>query len=544
VGLEIKMCEIFGLNGAAGGYFLKACDEIQSGNYNAAEILITRGIYICTGSSQPAQRTLAAMAQVFGKLGEKDMAREHEARVRTFDKIAERMARTQEEKAILEDQRRELQISIDLQANKWRAPGSRTLFEQVVRNRGTQNGNGKKEHSDALFSLSNARLLLAEDLLDELPGLLSDLLTVISNAPQNQQPGLYLSTYCLARACNDVSAMHDSASELSKIGIHPEYLFSCPSFTNSTPLYVGSPDLQMSNMVDPSQKVAQILAILSVADTRCYAAVALSVRISGQTRGLFELLRHSACLGLPISTIDTLLCELVQLPDLTSADLRQISDEVLFSGQNLRIPSGLGWYYYPGIMLTSAWVGGVLFAVSFSAARKWDILLPLTGIFMVAGTIGAFADLFLWKVIKLWERPEKSRRYIAELGTIVVFWAAAYLINPHLPQSLKQSGLVAVGFFVGIATLFSVDFVARHRLFNRWLAKDIASGSAVTCLLGILGWWLGKTWLGSEMAQHVLIGLYFTGSLAISFALNIFPKHLSCTKYFDQQEKFSQKDFQ
>ena len=361
------------------------------------------------------------------------------------------MARTPQEKTQLEDERRELMIATDILANTWRAPGARDLFQQALRGRATPSGARAEEYTDALTLLSNARLLVAEGQSHDLPGLLSEVLEAVPDAPRNQQPGLFLAIYCLATACHEEAAMHGSAGALAQQGLQPESLFPGGSPHASAPPLGGSLDPITNQATVLSQQVAKAVIILAAADPRCIAAVALSLRINGQTRVLFELIWRVAHLGLPISAIDPLLCELVRLPNLTSTDLRQISDEVLFTGRHLTIPSGLGWYYYPGIMLVSAWVGGALVAAGFSAAFNWGAIFQLASVILVAGAVGAFADLWLWQRMGIWERPEKSRRFLAELATIAAFWAAALLIKPLLPESEHQSGAVAVGVLVGMA---------------------------------------------------------------------------------------------
>jgi hypothetical protein len=261
---------------------------------------------------------------------------------------------------------------------------------------------------------------------------------------------------------------------------------------------------------------------------------------------LFELLWRAAHLGLPINALDPLLCELVRLPDLTSADLRRISDEVLFTARQLTIPSGLGWYYYPGIMLCSAWTGGVLMATGFAAVLNWSALFPLVGVVLMAGGVGAFADLWLWRRMGLWERPEKSRRFVAELGTIAVFWAAALLMMPHFPESVRQSGAVAVGMLMGVAAevLLAAVLGVRGMLFRPWRARGVVLGSAIACLVGLLTWSAALRWPGGETSQHVLVGLFLAGGFAISAALNILPKHLACARHFGRRGDFEHEEAQ
>lgn len=528
--------------GAADAYFTLACDQIHAGNDRLAEVLMTRGIYLCTGVRRPALRTLAATAQVFGARGEADMAREQEDRVRTLTRIARRLARTSPEKARLEDEEREMTIATHGAANTWRAPGTRALFQQAVIAQGGRSGAGTAEGADALTLLSNARLLLAEGQVQPLPALLSELLTAAADAPDNQRCAVFLATYCLARACHDEAAMRDCAQALARQGLQVESIFSQGSPLPPRPEVGG--DSGAGQATGPSQKFGQVVAILAAADPRCIAVVALSLRMSGQTQLLLEMLWRAANMGLPIGTLDPLLCELVRLPNLSITGLRQISDELLFTAHRLTIPSGLGWYYYPGIMLVSAWLGGVLVVAGFSAAKNWGAFLPVAGTLLAAGAVGAFADLWLWQRTRLWERPEKSRHVAAELGTIAAWWAAIWLTKSHIPESVRHSGAAVVGVCaaLGAEGLLMLVLGVRGLIFGPWRARGVAWGSAVACLAGAGCWWMAPRWAGGATAQNLLGGLFLSGIFAVSAALNILPKHIACVRHFGQRGDFNRED--
>ncbi len=527
---ESKLCETFGPTGAAGAYFTMACDQMHSGNDRMAEALITRGIYLCATLQRPALRTLTATSEMFGTRGEFDMAREQQDRVHVLMKSAQRISRTPQEMAWLVDEHRELMMA------------THDVLEQQVLGRSALNGAGAEDHADAFILLSNLRLLVAEGQTQESSGLLSEVMKAIRDAPQNQQPGLLLGTFFLARACRDDAAIQDSAKELAKRGLHLESLFSGAKPSTSPTLVGEDLDSVTGQATAFSREIAQVVAVLVAADPRCIAAVALSLRISGKTIVLVALLWHAAHLGPPIVTLDPLLCELVHLPSLTSADLRQISDEMLYKGRHLTIPSGLGLYYYPGIMLASAWVGGVFMLTGFFAARDSSVIVLLAGAALVAGAIGGFADLWIWQRIGLWERPEKSRRFMAELGTITAFCIAVLLIKPHLPRggAVGLSILTAEAATAALALIFGV----RGLLFRPWHAKAVAFGAAITCSIGMFAGWLALERVGGENSQQVLGGLFLAGSFVISQALNILPKHLACVRHFGLQGDFEREEDQ
>lgn len=541
---ETQLCEKFGPSGAAGAYFLMACDQILCGNDRPAEVLVTRGIYLCTSLPRPALRTLAATSQAFGARGEIDMSREQEARVRTFGKSAFRMARTPQEKARLEDERRELVIAIDGLANTWRPPGARDLFQLAVRDHvshAEDQGSGQK---DAFTLLANARLLLAQNRSEAPSDLLSEVVAGVPKVSPDQQPGLLLASYCLARICNDANVLRHSASALAQRGLEPESLFPAVSPRTRVPCLADNRETDAVLATVLSPKAAKAVAVVATADPRCISAVALSLRVSGQTRVLMELIWRLAHLGLSVSSLDPLLCELALLPNLSSSDLRRISDAVLFTGRHLTIPSGLGIYYYPGIMLVSGWTGGVLIALGLSTVFNWGALLPLAGAVLVAGAIGSFTDLWLWQRMRLWERPERSRRLVAELGTIAAFWAAVMLSKPHLPDAARQSGLFPVGILLGLAAegLLLVGFGVRGLLFRIWRTKDVALGSALAFLLGFLACWVVRRFPGGEVIQHLMGGLFLAGTIMVSVALNILPKHLACLRHYGNRGDFEREE--
>lgn len=526
---EMKLCDTFGPFGAAGAYFSMACERLHGGNDRLAEVMVTRGIYVCAGIRRPALRTLTAMSQVFAARGEADMAREHEDRVRTLTKTAAHMARTAEEKARLDDELRESTIVTD---GAWRAPGARDLYQQAVLAGGKTARAISTDHPDALRSLSNARLLVAEDQLQLLPGVLLELLTAADNAPRNRQCELLLATHCLARACHAEAAIRDSAKALARHGLELD-----PVFADTPAAEVGRGgkprlDSRRGNLV--SQELVPVVMILAAADPRCVAAVALSLRVSGHAQLLYELVWRMADMGLPISMLDPLLCELVRLPEHSAPDLRQISDEVLSTARHLTIPSGLGWYYYPGIMLISAWLGGVLMAAGFHAMRSFGAVAPLAAVALAAGVLGAFTDLWIWQRIELWARPEKSRHLTAELGTIAACWAVALWMKPQFPEGLRHSGAVVLGVLAALAAegLLTLILGVRGLLFGPWRAKGVVLGSGLACLVAGLTWWTAPHWTLGRNVQHLLAGLFLGGTFAVSAALNIFPKHITCVRHF------------
>lgn len=528
---EIEICEKFGRISASGVYFIMASDQIQSGNENLAEVLITRGIYLYESLPSPILRTFSATVEAFALKGERDMALEQEGRIKTLTKIAEHIARTPLEKAQLDDERRELMITTDNLANTWRAPGTHNLFQQAMNSRAHQKDSTKVNANDAHSLLSKIRILFAENQIQSLTTLLNELLKVIPEVSHYKQPGFYVATYCIARVCKETLVMQESAGMLALKGLFPEFLFPVESSDHLVVLLKENKDSADSQSTLFSQKIVQIVKVLIATDPSCIAAVASSLRINGQKRVLFELLWQVANLGVPSRTIDPLLCELVRFPELTVFDLRKISDEVLLTTSNLSIPSGLGYLYYPGIMLTSAWTSIILLSTGLSSTKNFSSLFPIVGIFLLAGLLGSFADLLLWRIIRLWERPEKSRKWTTESGTIISFILASTLINSLYSEIMLKTGAVALGFLAGITMEGLTVVIFKRQLFQTWKAKSIILGSLGAGSLALLSWWLISYLPTNESLINFLHGLFIVGGLGLSWALNILPKHFACIKH-------------
>ena len=528
---EIEICEKFGRISASGVYFIMACDQIQSGNENMAEVLITRGIYLYESLPNPILRTLSATVEAFAFRGERDMASEQESRIKTLTKIAEQLARTPLEKAQLDDERRELMITTDNLANTWRAPGTRDLFQQAMNISAHQKGSTKVNENDAHYLLSKIRLLFAENQLQNSTGLLNELLKAIPEVSYYKQSGYYVATYCIARVCNEMTVMKESAEKLALKDLFPEFLFPVESSDQSAISLEKDQDFADSQTTLFSQKIVQIVNVLTVSDPSCIAAVASSLRIIGQKSVLYELLWQVANLGVPSRTIDPFLCELVRLPEHTVFDLRQISGEMVLNTSNLIIPSGLGYLYYPGIMLTSAWISFILLMTGLASANNFSSLFSIVGIFLLAGLFGSFADLLLWRIIMLWERTEKSRKWTTESGTIIAFMVAPTIIKSIYPDSMHNTGAVALGLLAGIAMEVFTVVIFKRQLFQTWKAKSIILGSLGAVSLGLLSWWLISFLPINESLINFFQGLFIAGGLGLSWALNILPKHLACIKH-------------
>jgi len=538
--LETKMCEDFGMSGAAGGYFLMACDHFQAGKNRKAESNITRGIYICLASVQLLHRTGSAMVKAFARIGEKDMSYEEEARVRTHDMSADKESHSPEDHVELNDRRYELLISKDFQANTWEASGSQTvlqMFQAGVHgtfNQIKQSEAGKSEYANALCLISDARYVLARGLQSELPSYLSKVFDLMPCIPENLHSGLYIAIYCLARNCGHQPFLRKSAAELSKTGVNPESLFSDISYTESQTSQKEYSKLIRSLPADILQNRTNVVKNLSTAEPCCIAAVAMVLREAGQTQCLYDLLWNAIHLDFPMRKLDPLLCELIRLPDRNAYDLRKISDEILNTRGALLIPLGMGGFYYPGMMLVCAWVGGVLMAIGFTAARNLgSTLLAWIGIFIASGAIGALADLLIWKAIKIWERPEISRKLYTKSGTIAIFMAIFFVFYRLFPEQILKSQDYSIGVFAGILVLLL--FLLRKKNYLQWDKKRLLSGTYIASLLGITGWWAARQWFDGPTALHLLTGLFIAGSFALIRAMNIFPKYLACVWHYGQR---------
>jgi hypothetical protein len=538
--LETKMCENLGLNGAAGGHFLMACDYFQSGHYQIAENAATRGIYLFLMVTQPFHRTVAAMVKAFGRVGEPYMAWEQEKRVGTFERDADSEVYSPDERANLKDRRRELSISKEFRPDSMKAeetessPRSRQPQSTFQKN---HSENSSTDYAELLYLISDARFAFAQGMNDEMPMLFSMIFSLVPNIPRDHQFAFLLATYCLARACDHKPAMQTTASALKDNGIDPEIFFSGKRPLAPNSLKQGKPSPIEGIPSDVAPKFSQAVSLLTIADPCCLAAIAMGLRECGEKQSLMELLRILTDMGSTKDKIDPILCELIKLPENSASDLRQISDEILDDAHSLPIPIGLAVYYYPGLMLFFTWYGMVLMATGLSGIMhlKGDIIVLFGFLLTVTALGGAFTDILVWKVKKMWERPEISRKIIMFAGSLAFFFIWSSFFHEYLlPQfQVTQNGNTDI--YIGFGGMVVVGLLFKRLLFISWNKKRLLAGSIIACLFGIFGWWAGKNWFTNPASQGVLAGLFLWGSYIISFALNFFPKHLACIKYFGKR---------
>jgi len=508
---EEQIIGLLGPSKAADVYFFLASDWIHTGHPDTAAILINRGIYISCSLPLPAIRTLAALVELFGRAGNRDLAEEHAERVRTVARTMERKARADYKSGRFQDALSDLRIALDNLTQVWRPSGAAALLEQSLAG---QRPPGAEEEPDTLTRLANARQLLASGRARPVPELLRDILRGLEPDEGGAQlEAILISIYVMARACRDEALAADCAAELQEHGLHPGALYL------------------------PGDRNRHALAVLEAtvgSDPRCVASLSLCLRIEGLDDRLLEFAQLASNAGSGVEILDAILSQVVRVPGIEPVDLRRASEEVVGTTvKSLDIPSGLGWYYYPGIMLWAAWAGIVFAAIGLRAVLTIPNLLIAGMTFAVAGLIGGSLDLVIWHFIDLWERPEVSRRLLLpELASLASPWLVLLLLRPWLEAMDRTS--MGVGMFVAfvLSSLPGIITWRQGLLFTPLSTRVITLGTAISLMVaGILGTLLPAL-VGNLVSPPAFGGVFLAGMLEIAVCLSIIPKRVAVLSHY------------
>ena len=509
--LEDRLAELFGPSGVSDAYFLMATEQIHTGHLDAAAMLINRGIYVASAFPLPAIRTLAALVEAFGATGNRELAAEHDDRIRVLTKGLERTAKTEHELGRLADMRSELRIAMDRAAHTWRPPGPSRLFEGSI---AEQLPHGTGREVDLLTALSSARQLLAQEHTRPVPAILQQIMDRVGQGEHEaESQAVLVSVYALAHACEEDALASACISRLNAEGLHPEALY-----------LPGEASLQ----------AARVFETLVVSDPRCVASVSLCLRLAGFHQRLLEFAQATNAVGAGVETLDAILSQVVRAPGVQPAGLRRVSEDILSTARFLQIPSGLGWYYYPGIMLSAAWPGIIFSCVGFWAAIKEPEWVIFGLALAAAGLVGGLLDLLVWRRVRLWERPEISRRWTAEIAsiaTLATLWGAALLMRPVLtpmdsPMAVGWAIPVVFSLFLGV--MMALNGLLFAPLSSRFIRVGTIASTLIGAILGVI-----FAVFGRDLFPTLLLrGMFLGGVSLIAVGLNILPKRAAVVRHF------------
>ena len=521
--IEEILAGAYGLDGPSAAHCILAAEFLASAREEMVLPTLGRAIFVVGSVGKSHLRTEIALAEMYAANGMHDAANEALARARTIAKLGHAMARTPSERAWLEDAERELLIAGARAAPVWRPPGSRQLADEVRVEAG-----GNWDRDDPPATLSRAHWLLAEGNRGAIPCMLGRLL---GNPIPADAPAL-LAIHALAHAADDVPHAEQSARLLANAGV------------DQTPLF------------DPSRhsELPAMFAPLAQADVRVVGALAFSLRETGSRRALLELARSVATGRGDILCLDAVLPELIRLFAKTGEMVRSMDRDTLAATDHLPVPSGMGMYYYPGMMYLTAWSGLVCVMASLlSLLAEPRRLLP--GLLaLVLLSVGGLLDMLLWDCIGIWKSPEKSRRpFVSQGGTILAILAMLWVVD--LPDKSEQQ-LVGIGRLIGISIMPVALFTQWCTLYLsiKWPPRSKWIGSLLKLwwkFQPFIKWQPLTKWLGSLAAVAVgcviafavgrlsrdwrpfLSGIFFAGGLELGWAFAILPLRRRVCRYLD-----------
>ncbi len=504
---EERMFDRFGPARVPDLYLLMAAEAMHSGNAELASLIMNRAIYVASSLPKLSVRALCGLVESLQSVGETDLAEEHADRVRTFVKGFEHVAVTEEEKGHAADLLRELMLATEKSARVWRPRGANELFARAMAARRIPE---TQLEAGPLTRLSNARFLLASGHSDAVAGALRPILA--ETGPEEggkDREAILIAAYALACTCGDEVTARECCARLP--GLNPETLFT-PSNARRWATTVMEP--------------------LVIADNRCSASVALCLRLAGLGQQLLEFLRASCSAGAGQDKSDAILAEVVRLPGLTRDDLRCLSNEILVASGHLVIPSGLGMYYYPGLMLWAVWTGMICLSTGVRAALAGPQFLSFGIILLAGGLLGGLLDLIVWRLMDLWRKPELGRRWWAEAGTFLSAGATALLAKYCLGATANIKIGIGLVIALGLPQVVFL-FVPRHvrgLLFSPLSAKFISAGTAVSAAVAVLLVWLFSA---PELAlSSIMAGIFLGGTGLLSLSLNILPKRIAVVRHY------------
>lgn len=318
-----------------------------------------------------------------------------------------------------------------------------------------------------------------------------------------------LSVYFMARLCADGELSSTCTERLHDRNLHPDAVYAD-----------GPVDAQ----------VAAVFETLAVGDPRCVASVALCLRLAGQWRRLFELVSAAHAVGSGAGTLDAVLSQVVRVPGISPSGLRQISDDVLGVGSFLQIPSGLGLYYYPGCMLFAVWPGALFVAAGLAGAVTTPMILLLGTALAIAGLVGGTLDLVVvWRALRLWDRPEISRRlFVPGLASAICFWIPVLMLRSSIGP---LDPLVLAGAAAAFVVAAIPPLGMRHLVFAPLPRMFVGAGTMLSVLSAATAAAMTAL-LPDRIPRTLSEGFYLGGMLLIAFGLNILPKRLAVLRHY------------
>jgi len=509
--MEEQFFERFGATDVSAAYFLMAVDPLATGNLEFAEVLLNRAVFLACARPAPAVRMLSALVEVLRKSGDAELAEDHADRVRTFAKMLERMAKTPRERGIVSDAISELALAVDKRARVWRPPGADALFENVLA------GQAEEAQADPLNKLANARQLLSSEHPAAVPRIMRGILQELAQGGHPEREAILIAVHAMSRVCGETDLAAACVSQLEPHDLHPDALYR-PG--------------------DEDPHAEAVLRTVAGADPRCAAALALALRLSGLRKRLYEFVRVASRTGVPTEALDALLAQVIRTPGIASQTLRQIGRDALGAAKQLVIPSGLGWYYYPGIMLCQGWSGILLAGLGISAAMATPELFAMAALLIAAGSGGAL-DLVVWRFMRLWQRPEISRRLLVpELASILCFVFAVMGMQSWL-QTVNRTG-IGCGFLTALVLAGIATAIAgvRGHLFRPLSSRFLVAGT-VGCL--VLAAFLGRSvgpLIGDRVPRAFHQGIFLGGACLIGFGLDILVKRIAVLRHYGTEGDF------
>lgn len=254
-----------------------------------------------------------------------------------------------------------------------------------------------------------------------------------------------------------------------------------------------------------------------------------ALRRTGQTNELCEMLRLICHKGRPES-IDAAIAQIPLEPGVTVEELGAVSDALDRAEPALGIGSGMGMYYFAAPWMRATLLGMVFVGIAGFAHASVGSM----GVIVLAGIVGGLGDLAMWRILRVWQFPERARRTAAEGASYLAAFLALQTEYPVLSRLFKEEyafyGLAA--FVAAAAALAAWPAVASYRLGfglktgERYAIAALAVTVAVVAAV-LSTWFVTPTW------EPLLAGCGIAGACAIGLGLNLGVKHFPVKRYYD-----------
>ncbi len=280
------------------------------------------------------------------------------------------------------------------------------------------------------------------------------------------------------------------------------------------------------------ESIAKQCLLVSSSGPGTVLAVAACLRARKRVEVLQELLRKACGRHAALENIDAIVAQLLVKPGLNDVQLSALGQEVSRHDRQLGVPQGMGVYYFsePSVRLT------LLGAMFVAAGLVSESLRVVAGTLVGAGVLGAFADLYVWRKVGIWKRPEYSGLAVTEWSSYMCLLGALFLERDALASAWKLDG-TGYGLVAGVGGTALVGAWNRVVPFRFGFGLETRERLAVVVAVVLATIGLAtmsarlSPWLGLDLQGGLLLAGAFILAIGLNFAVKHGPVRSFCREH-------------